>query len=62
MEQIRVIIQSTENGSRESVIFTDDFDLPIDDFVIPGFTVDCDKVIEDNLPDGFPKDYNLERN
>lgn len=59
MDQIRVIGTSTENGEQEEVYFTNDFDSPASDYARPGWTVDYDEIIEDNLPSGFPREYSL---
>lgn len=63
MDKIRVIIFSSDNGQNETVIFTADFDTPVDDFLTPGLnmTLSCDEVIEDNLPSLFPREYTLLR-
>lgn len=63
MEKIRVIIFASDNGQNETVTFTQDFDLPVEDFLTPGLdmTLSCDEVIEDNLPSLFPREYTLLR-
>jgi hypothetical protein len=58
---IRVIISSTDHGERECVIFTEDFETPVGDYLKPGFTVDCDEIRDLDLPDGFPLESTLER-
>ena len=58
---VRLIIQSNESGSKEFVIFTEDFDTPVDDFVYPDCTVDYDEVIECDLPMSFPLDRSLKK-
>ncbi len=32
--KIRLIITSTENGEKESVTFTEEFDSPVTDFIV----------------------------
>jgi hypothetical protein len=63
MDKIRVIVFSSDNGQNETVIFTQEFDTPTDDFLTPGLnmTLSCDEVIEDNLPSLFPREYTLLR-
>jgi hypothetical protein len=59
--KIRVIRYSNENGSREGVYFTEDFDLLVDDITPIGCEVDDDTIIEVyNWLPLFPMDYNLE--
>jgi len=58
---LRLIIQSTQNGERESVIFTDEFDVPSENFLKPGYTVDFDQLINIKLPSAFPVGYVLNR-
>jgi hypothetical protein len=62
MEKIRVIVASTNSGERESVYFTRDFASPAEDFFPKWLKVDSDSRIDDNLPGGFPRDYELVRN
>ncbi len=59
MEKIRVIIQSSKNGNKEQVIFTDKLEANIEKFKVSGLDVDSDDIIDNNLPDGFPTGYNL---
>lgn len=61
MEKVRLIIQSSANGEQEAVIFTHGFDESVEDFLLPGYTIDHDIVIEDNLPTSFPREYSLKR-
>jgi hypothetical protein len=59
---IRIIRYSNENGSREGVYFTEDFELLADDVIPFGCELDSDTVIEVYNWDGcFPMDYHLER-
>ncbi|HDY88360.1 MAG TPA: hypothetical protein ENH82_09655 [bacterium] len=58
---IRVITASTNNGEREEVIFTEEFNKPAEDFFfMDGMTIDLDEQIED-LPSRFPMEYVLKR-
>ena len=59
--RIRLIIQSNDNGNREFVTFTEEFDTPVDDFKFPDCSIDFDKVIEAEIPSVFPTGYNLQR-
>lgn len=59
MEKIRVIGTSTPSRDQEEVNFTTDFDSPATDFARPGWVVDYDEIIDDNLPTGFPYEYTL---
>jgi len=60
--KIRLIQTSSENGNRETVTFCDVEDTsPVVDYCRPGETVDFDKIIEADLPDGFPLNYTLRR-
>ncbi len=63
MNKIRVIIQSSPDGNlfREEVIFTEYLDTPIDDFKVPGLTIDSDIIIDNNLPSGFPTETTLRK-
>jgi hypothetical protein len=60
--KVRVLIQSSENGEKEYVIFSDDLGDPQDGYVITGCSIDSDTIIDNNLPDGFPLNYALKRN
>ena len=59
--KIRIIITSTENGDSEHVTFTEDDVSNATDFCYPHESVDCDKVCECDLPNGFPLEYALKR-
>ena len=61
MQNIRLIIQSSSDGEKEFVHFTDELDVPSEDFLMPDCTIDFDKVITANLPSGFPLGYDLKR-
>jgi hypothetical protein len=61
MGKIRVIVQSSEDGADERVLFTDEFDAPIKKFMVPGLTLDIDKIIKMEIPSGFPLYYMLQR-
>lgn len=61
MDQIRCIVASTENGERESVVFTDEFEQDAADWFPGNMTIDSDTMIDDVLPGGFPKNYVLDR-
>lgn len=58
--KVRLLIASNESGSREEILFSTDFESPADDFFF-GLTVSSDKVIDCDLPDTFPLDYNFMR-
>lgn len=57
----RMINFSTESGSREKMIITEELDAPAGDFCPPGFTVDSDITYNQNLPIGFPLGYEWDR-
>lgn len=61
MEKIRCLVASSENGEKERVVFTEDFETPGTDFFSMDFTVDSDTQIDNVLPSGFPVDYALAR-
>ena len=60
-EKIRIIICSNENGSNETVMFTQDFDVPAGDFLEPGQTIDEDVIKELDLPNAFPLEHTLRK-
>lgn len=60
MGDIRIIITSKENGEEETVMFTDELEAPVEDFITPGHTVDIDEVLDIELPSGFPLNYTLD--
>ena len=58
---IRVIVASNDNGSKEEVYFTEDFEAEASDFFYMGdMTITIDDKI-DELPSCFPMDYVLRR-
>ena len=58
---IRVITASNQDGSREEVFFTEDFDILAEDcFLMDGMTIDIDEQIDD-MPSCFPTEYVLKR-
>jgi hypothetical protein len=59
--KVRLIIQSTEDGNQEIVHFTDDFEAAQDDFKIHGHSIDYDKIIDADIPNSFPLNYDLIR-
>ena len=59
--KVRMILSSSEGGNDERVMFTDDIDAPVTDLVAYGLTADDDRVIEIDLPSGFPMNYDLKR-
>ena len=61
MEKLRIIIQSTQNGNEEYIEFSTQLNLPIDNFLRSGCTVDIDTIINIDLPLGFPVDYAFKR-
>jgi len=58
---IRCIMMDTDNGSNESVVFTEDMDKDAEDFLYPGQKVIEDEKLDVELPSGFPMDYILKR-
>ena len=60
-EKIRIIICSNENGCNETVTFTQDFDVPAEEFCAPDQSIDCDETKELDLPDGFPMEHTLKK-
>jgi hypothetical protein len=61
-EKIRVLGFSNDSGSREEVIFTDDFTHPAAFWQTPGLDLLYDQTIDNNLPGSFPVNYTLVRN
>ena len=61
MSKMRVIMQTSENGTYESVTFSEDFETPLDDFKNPRSDEIIESVIDINLPSGFPLEYELVR-
>ena len=61
MTGTRIITASNDNGNKEEVYFTEDFDTPATDFISPDLTINCDKVIDEEMPSGFPMNYTLKR-
>lgn len=59
MKKVRLIIMGNQEGTREEVIFTEDFDVLGEDFCRPGLAIIFDKQIENNLPNCFPMESNL---
>lgn len=57
----RIIMQTSKNGDFEAVMFTDDYDTPLDDFKFPQSDKIEETIAECNLPLGFPLGYNLIR-
>ena len=58
---IRILLQSSQDGNIEHVFFTEDFDTPSGEFIIPGCSLDSDSTREMDLPDGFPLETELKR-
>ena len=61
MDKVRLIVQSTENGEKEYVTFSDDLTDSQELYKITGCTIDSDTIIDNELPDGFPLNYALKR-
>lgn len=57
MSKVRVIMMSNE--AKEAVVFSKDLDENAEDYIIPGYTLDSDTIIENNLPIMFPFDETL---
>lgn len=54
-KDLRVVITMNESTNKEDVCFTEDIDLPIDEFCIPGWIVKSDCLLHDlYFPVGFP--------
>lgn len=56
---VRLIIQ--ERGDDEIVIFSDELEEPIDNFLCPGYKIVIDKELDIELPVEFPMDRNLQK-
>lgn len=57
---VRCILFSSENGSKEGVIFTEDMDTITEDFIPFGCTLDAESEFPlSYLPASFPLDYIL---
>jgi hypothetical protein len=62
--KLRIIIGSNLSGSREEVIFSDEYDHfndPASDYLSPDLIVGTDEVVDIELPMGFPINYVLIR-
>ena len=59
--KIRLIIQSDRDGIDERVHFTDIFNTPVAEFVIQGYDIRYDDIIEVDLPIEFPIGFDLKR-
>lgn len=59
--QVRLIQISNTSGSKEGVIFTDDFDADAADWCNRDTQVDNVEVLDIELPSGFPLNYILWR-
>jgi hypothetical protein len=57
----RIITQTSENGNFEAVLFTEDFDAPLDDFKFPQSDEIQETIAECDLPSNFPLEYQLIR-
>ena len=58
---IRVIVMDNENGSNETVVFTEDLKKDAEDYKTPDQHVETDEKLDVDLPSGFPFDYVLKR-
>jgi hypothetical protein len=58
---IRLITWSNGDGSKEGVIFTEEFETDVADFIPFDCVVDFDGIIEADLPSGFPLNSTLDR-
>jgi len=61
MTKVRVLVASNESGSKEQVLFTEDFETPAEDFFMSDVSISSDDIIECRWPRAFPMDYILER-
>ena len=61
LTKTRVIVQSSENGEDEYVEFSLDFDTTIEDFIIPGCSIDSENIADLELPISFPFDEILKK-
>jgi len=61
MSKIRVIMQTSEDGEFEAVIFTDDFKSKLTEFKYPQSWTISEDTADLNLPRGFPLNYQLIR-
>jgi len=63
-ERLRLLCASSENGNREEVLLTEDFDTPASEFFWSGLEVTHDITISTSGGDSFmglPLNYNLLR-
>ena len=61
MAKTRIIVQSSENGTYESVTFSEDFETPLDEFKNPQSDEIKESIVDIDLPSGFPLEYELVR-
>ena len=61
MTKVRVLVASNESGSKEQVLFTEDFETPAEDFFTSDVSISSDDIIECRWPRAFPMDFILER-
>ena len=61
MAKYRLILGVKGDLEDEMVLFTDDYDTPGEDFLLPGWEISFDGVIEADLPDVFPLSSELVR-
>ena len=57
----RIITQTSESGTFEAVMFTEDFGSPLEDFKFPQSDEIKETIVECDLPSGFPTEYQLIR-
>lgn len=57
----RIITQTSEKEDFEAVIFTEDFDTPLEDFKFLQSDEIKETIVECDLPSGFPTEYQLIR-
>ncbi|MCK5610630.1 hypothetical protein KAR91_52645 [Candidatus Pacearchaeota archaeon] len=60
-ETVRIIVQSSGGGEKEYVEFSTDMDCPVEDFIIPGCSLDSENVTDVEIPLGFPLDEVLKK-
>jgi hypothetical protein len=59
--KVRIIMQTSENGEYESVTFSVDFETPLSDFKNPQSDEIRGAVVDIDLPNRFPLEYELVR-
>lgn len=59
--RVRIVVQSSDDGNKQYLNVSTDFERPVEDFLFPNCFIDIDEVREWDLPPGFPLEYSFER-